>query len=46
LQTANLTVGKGRTASVLHLLDRSRCIRFHTHMAGEFAKARDLLIAA
>ena len=45
LQTANLTVGKGRTASQLHLLDRSRCVRYHTHMAGEFAKARELLVA-
>ncbi|MBP6505919.1 MAG: hypothetical protein KA257_00010 [Opitutaceae bacterium] len=45
LQTANLTVGKGRTATPLHLLDRSRCIRFHTHMAGELAKARELLVA-
>lgn len=45
LQTANLTVGKGRTASQLHLLDRSRCVRFHTHMAAEFVKARELLLA-
>lgn len=45
LQAANLTVGRGRTASRLHLLDRSRCVRFHTHMAGEFAKARELLVA-
>jgi hypothetical protein len=45
LQTVNLTVGKGRTASQLHLLDRSRCVRYHTHMAGEFAKARELLVA-
>ena len=46
LQAANLTVGRGQTAAKLHLLDRSRCVRFHTHMAGEFAKARELLIAA
>lgn len=46
LQAANLTVGRGRTAAKLHLLDRSRCVRFHTHMAGEFAKARELLIVA
>ena len=46
LQAANLTVGCGRTSGKLHLLDRSRCVRFHTHMAGEFAKARELLIAA
>jgi hypothetical protein len=46
LQAANLTVGRGRTAAKLHLLDRSRCVRFHSHMAAEFAKARALLIAA
>lgn len=45
LQAANLTVGKGRTAAQLHLLDRSRCVRFHTHMTAEFAKARELLRA-
>lgn len=45
LQTDNLTVGNGRSDARLHLLDRSRCVRFHTHMAGEFAKARELLIA-
>lgn len=45
LQAANLTVGKGRTATQLHLLSRSRCVRFHTHMAGEMAKARELLVA-
>ncbi len=41
---ANLTVGRGRTADGLHLLDRSRCVRFHERMAGEFTKARALLI--
>ncbi|MDB6094034.1 MAG: hypothetical protein JWM32_1596 [Verrucomicrobia bacterium] len=46
LQSANLTVGNGRTAAKLHLLDRSRCIRYHALMAAEFAKARALLIAA
>jgi len=45
LQSANLTVGRGRHAEELHLLDRSRCIRFHAHMAGEFERARSLLIA-
>lgn len=45
LQEANLTVGRGQTDSRLHLLDRSRCIRFHAHMAAEFAKARELLVA-
>jgi len=44
LQTANLTVGRGRAAEELHLLDRSRCIRFHTRMAEEFGKAGSLLI--
>ncbi len=45
LQSANLTVGNGRTAARLHLLDRSRCVRFHAHMAGEFARSRELLVA-
>ena len=44
LQDANLTVGRGRTATPLHLLDRSRCVRFHTRMAVEFSKARTLLV--
>jgi hypothetical protein len=44
LQAANLTVGRGRTAEQLHLLDRSRCVRFHQRMAEEFTKARALLI--
>jgi hypothetical protein len=44
LQDANLTVGRGRTAEQLHLLDRSRCVRFQSRMAAEFAKARDLLV--
>jgi ATPase MipZ len=44
LQDANLTVGRGRTATPLHLLDRSRCVRFHTRMAVEFSKARALLV--
>ena len=44
LQDANLTVGRGRTATALHLLDRSRCVRFHTRMAVEFSKARALLV--
>lgn len=44
LQQSNLTVGRGRTADCLHLLDRSRCVRFHERMAGEFTKARALLI--
>jgi hypothetical protein len=44
LQAANLTVGRGREAAQLHLLDRSRCVRFHQRMAEEFAKAKDLLV--
>ena len=44
LQHANLTVGRGRTAADLHLLDRSRCVRFHEHMVGEFASASALLL--
>ncbi|HTH49932.1 MAG TPA: division plane positioning ATPase MipZ [Candidatus Limnocylindria bacterium] len=45
LQLANLTVGHGRTSAKLPLLDRSRCIRYHEQMAGEFAKAERLLFA-
>lgn len=44
LQLANLTVGRGRTAEQLHLLDRSRCVRYHAQMAAEFAKARAILL--
>lgn len=44
LQTANLTVGRGRLAPELHLLDRSRCMRFHQRMTTEFAKAQVLLV--
>ncbi len=44
LQQANLTIGRGRTSDALPLLDRSRCIRFHERMVGEFTKARALLI--
>lgn len=43
LQRVNLTVGRGRTADSLHLLDRSRCVRYHERMAAEFDKAKDLL---
>jgi len=45
LQDTNLTVGRGRTSERLHLLDRSRCVRYHAHMAEEFAKARTLFFA-
>lgn len=44
LQTANLTVGRGRNAEELHLLDRSRCLRFHDRMKDEFGKAGTMLI--
>lgn len=44
LQLKNLTVGRGRTAPEIHLLDRSRCVRFHERMAQEFAKAGALLL--
>jgi hypothetical protein len=44
LQQANLTVGRGRTSDSLHLLDRSRCIKFHERMKQGFDKARDLLL--
>lgn len=44
LQAANLTVGRGRTAEALHLLDRSRCVRFHEAMRAEFSKARGLIL--
>jgi hypothetical protein len=44
LQLANLTVGNGRNALQLQLLDRSRCVRFHERMAGEFGKAGKLLL--
>ncbi len=43
LQLANLTVGRGRHAEGLHLLDRSRCTRYHAQLAEEFAKAREIL---
>lgn len=45
LQQANLTVGRGRQSDALHLLDRSRCVRFHERMKDEFGKARDLLLS-
>lgn len=44
LQLKNLTVGRGRTNPEIHLLDRSRCVRFHERMAQEFAKAGTLLV--
>ncbi len=44
LQLNNLTVGKGRTASKLHLLDRSRCLRFYGKIEAELEKARSLVL--
>lgn len=44
LQLADLTVSRGRSAEVLHILDRSRCARYHAHMAAEFGKAKELLL--
>lgn len=43
LQLANLTVGRSRQAENLHLLDRSRCVRYHAQLAIEFAQAREIL---
>lgn len=44
LQAANLTIGRGRQSNALHLLDRSRCVRFHERMREEWGRARELLI--
>jgi hypothetical protein len=44
LQMFNLTVGKGRTCEKLHLLDQSRCLRFHAYMRTQFDKAKTLLL--
>jgi hypothetical protein len=43
LQAFNLTVGKGRTSDKLHLLDQSRCVRFHSYMQNQLDNARTLL---
>jgi hypothetical protein len=43
LQKFNLTVGKGRSFEKFHLLDRSRCERFHDYMKKQFDLARTLL---
>lgn len=45
LQRANLTVARGRQAEQLHVLDRSRCVRYHERMAEEFRKAAGLFAA-
>jgi hypothetical protein len=44
LQLTNCTVGRGRISTELHLLDRSRCVRFHERMAEEFGKTGRLLV--
>jgi len=44
LQTFNLTVGNGRTSDKLHILDQSRCVRFHAYMENQFDKALTLLV--
>jgi hypothetical protein len=44
LQMLNLTVGKGRANDKLHLLDQSRCLRFHAYMRNQFDKAQNLLL--
>jgi hypothetical protein len=44
LQLDNLTVGKGRNAPKVHLLDRSRCQTFHAGMAAQFDKAKGLIL--
>ena len=36
LQSFNLTVGNGRSNPKLHLLDQSRCVRFHAYMQNQF----------
>jgi hypothetical protein len=43
LQKFNLTVGHGRSSEKLHILDQSRCVRFHAYMQNEFDTARTLL---
>jgi hypothetical protein len=44
LQAFNLTVGRGRASEKLHLLDQSRCLRFHSYMQNQFDKAQKLLL--
>jgi hypothetical protein len=43
LQLANLTVRKGRTAEELHILDRSRCARYHAQLHAELERAREII---
>jgi hypothetical protein len=44
LQLGNLTVGKGRTSPKVHLLDRSRCQRFHETMTAQFDQAKEVVL--
>ena len=44
LQFSNLTVSKGRTSSKVHLLDRSRCQRFHEEMIQQFDQAQGVIL--
>jgi hypothetical protein len=44
LQLHNPTVGKGSVSSKVHLLDRSRCHRFHESRTEQFEKARGLIL--
>ena len=44
LQLNNLTVGKGCTSSKVHLLDRSRCRRFHESMTVQFDQAKGVIL--
>jgi hypothetical protein len=44
LQMNNLTVSKGRTSPKVHLLDRSRCHRFHESMVAQFGKAKGVIL--
>jgi len=43
LQMNNLTVGKGRASTKVHILDRCRCNRFHEFMAMQFDKAKEVI---
>jgi hypothetical protein len=44
LQLNNLTVGKGRASAKVHLLDRSRCLRFHEFMVTQFDNAQEVVL--
>jgi len=44
LQVHNLTVNRGRSSNKVHLLDRSRCQRFHEEMVQQFDKAKGVIL--